>query len=292
MPPQTNSSKATQKLDAPPKDSPEQTPNSVRVKHSADLPAPLVLAKEPPPPSGPLKQVDYPDEQNPFAEELTEEQETKRSPKIDPVKERPETKTTELKPKPEPEPEPETNNTNNNKTEYVESDIALKQSEIIPATPPPPAAQNQAASPAPDLNRATKAVVSYYDDANNLINEFSLVKSAASDKLESAFSFDSNPTAVETTTNETTTLFTTEPLKFIDDSFELVDEEAQANLEALQRQQDLANAESLNYVAETYYKSELICYEAGFELESGVGQSRRLKKYGHFVCWMRRDTVL
>lgn len=138
-------------------------------------------------------------------------------------------------------------------TEYVE-----------PATAETPTAINVPAANAngtPDMNRATKAVVCYYDEENNLINQFNLAKNATSDKLEPSLvnsSTNSNPDLIASTNHDQLILpnccDNDNLFKFIDDSFELVDEEAAANLEAIQREQELAIAESLTYVAETYYK--------------------------------------
>lgn len=200
--------------------------------------------------------VDYPDEQNPFASELTEEQEVKRLVKESKVDDesdrRPVTKIlpplkAESK-KVEPKQELPKNN------EYVnpvKAEAETPTANNVPAN----------ATDTPDLNRATKAVVCYYDDENNLLNQFNLAKNAISDKLENSLvnsSTNSNPdlTAdfIESTNHDQLILSNCDPLKFIDDSFELIDEEAAANLEAMQREQELAIAESLNYVAETYYK--------------------------------------
>lgn len=142
-------------------------------------------------------------------------------------------------------------------TEYVEPSVTAETPTAINV----PAAAN--ADGTPDMNRATKAVVCYYDEENNLINQFNLAKNATSDKLEHSLvnsSTNSNLDLIASTNHDQLILpnccdkNNDNQLKFIDDSFELIDEEAAANLEAIQREQELAIAESLTYVAETYYK--------------------------------------
>jgi len=106
---------------------------------------------------------------------------------------------------------------------------------------------------AADLNRATKAIVTYYDDGNNLINQYNLVKNDQTDKLDNFL----NTTALETN-NIIDQTNNTSDIQFIDDenSFELVDPETASNLEALCRTNETEIKESLNYLAETYYKND------------------------------------
>ena len=92
----------------------------------------------------------------------------------------------------------------------------------------------------PDLNKATKAIVIYYDNQNNLINQYNLARNGKSEKLIDETNLNLNQTEI----NEIT---------FIDDSFELVDDEAD---EAMALNNEAAVAESLNYLAETYYKND------------------------------------
>ena len=92
----------------------------------------------------------------------------------------------------------------------------------------------------PDLNKATKAIVIYYDNQNNLINQYNLARNGKSEKLIDETNLNLNQTDI----NEIT---------FIDDSFELVDDEAD---EAMALNNEAAVAESLNYLAETYYKND------------------------------------
>lgn len=163
--------------------------------------------------------AEYPDEHNPFADDFESETKVVPPPMDKPVSE-----------------------TKIEKKEDKPADIQyVKQQEPL---------QNAEAT---ELARATKAVVTYYDDENNLINQYNLAKNNQSDKLGNLVDLEPNLNDLNNT-NEILN-----DIKFIDDSFELVDTEAASNLQALEinnAQQESMVAESLNYLAETYYKND------------------------------------
>ncbi len=188
--------------------------------------------------------TDYPDEQNPFASDFEEKkpEETRKPiskilpPKLDIVKlPEPVVTKAEINVKKEVEESAKS-------TEYVT--VYTKEQETKDELSPAEAA---------DLNRATKAIVTYYDDGNNLINQYNLVKNDQTDKLDNFL----NTTALETN-NIIDQTNNTSDIQFIDDenSFELVDPETASNLEALCRTNETEIKESLNYLAETYYKND------------------------------------
>lgn len=166
--------------------------------------------------------VEYPDENNPFADEFEPETKIVTPPK--PITEVP-------PPKIEKSAE---SNTKPADIEYVNQQEPLQSAE------------------ASELARATKAIVTYYDDENNLINQYNLAKNNQSDKLGNLVDLEPNLNDLNNT-NEILN-----DIKFIDDSFELIDTEAASNMQVLENtaQQESMVAESLNYLAETYYKND------------------------------------
>jgi len=194
--------------------------------------------------------TDYPDQQNPFAsdfeEKKTEEETRKPISKIIPSKFESmrlgESKTGTETFKAEIKETEKKQLVETKSTEYVK--VYNKEQESNDELSPAEAA---------DLNRATKAIVTYYDDGNNLINQYNLVKNDQTDKLDNFL----QTTALEINNNIDQTNNTSD-IQFIDDenSFELVDLETASNLEALCRTNEAEIKESLNYMAETYYKND------------------------------------
>lgn len=196
--------------------------------------------------------IDYPDEQNPFASEFTEPEE--KTPVDKPAL--PPLDKPALLPLDQPPAQRQpVSKILPPKTPLQESKIEVEEAEV----PPKPIEYVQQETPlspaeAADLNRATKAVVTYYDDNDNLINQYNLAKNEQSDKLDD-FNLDLEPNSdLINHTNTLTSIYS--DIQFIDDdanSFELVDEtEAASKLEI----QEMQIKESLNYLAETYYKND------------------------------------